>query len=306
MRIAFLGTPEFALPSLQMLIDAGHEISVFTQPDRPKGRHGALTPPPTKVLAVKYGLPVYQFEKIRLPEGIEALKAIKPDLMVTAAFGQILSKENLDIPTYGCINVHGSLLPKYRGAAPVQWAIIDGETVTGVTTMLTDVGLDTGDMLLKREVEIGLEETGGELMERLSFVGASLLKETIEKLQNGTLQREKQNEDMATKCPMLKKEHGKVDFLKSAKVVHNLVRGVTPWPGAYAFLEEETVKLHKVFLTGVKATGNPGTCAVENDRLFVNTVDELIEIVELQFAGGKRMAASAAIRGRSLIGKVLQ
>jgi methionyl-tRNA formyltransferase len=172
--------------------------------------------------------------------------------------------------------------------------------------MLTNVGLDTGDMLLKRAVEIGPEETGGELMERLSIVGAELLKETIEKLQNGTLKREKQNEAEATKCPMFKKEHGKVDFTKSAKAVHNLVRGVTPWPGAYAFLEEETVKLHKTSLTGLKASGNPGTCAVENDRLFVNTSDERIEVVELQFAGGKRMAASAAIRGRSLIGKAFQ
>lgn len=305
MRIAFLGTPEFALPSLQMLIDSGHDIAVFTQPDRPKGRHGELTPPPTKVLAVKCGLPVYQFEKIRLPEGVAALKAFRPDLMVTAAFGQILSKENLDIPAHGCINVHGSLLPKYRGAAPIQWAIINGETVTGVTTMLTDVGLDTGDMLLKRAVEIGLEETGGELMGRLSFVGAELLKETIEKLQNGTLKREKQNEADATKCPMLKKEHGKVDFTKSAKVVHDLVRGVTPWPGAYAFLGEETVKLHKTCLTGVKASGTAGICTVENERLFVNASDERIEILELQFAGGKRMAASSAVRGRPLIGKVL-
>ncbi|HWS29073.1 MAG TPA: methionyl-tRNA formyltransferase [Clostridia bacterium] len=306
MRIAFLGTPEFALPSLQMLVDAGHEVALFTQPDRPKGRHGELTPPPTKVLAVNCGLPVYQFEKIRLPEGVAALRAFAPDLMVTAAFGQILSKENLDIPRYGCINVHGSLLPKYRGAAPVQWAVINGETVTGVTTMLTDVGLDTGDMLLKRAVEIGSEETGGELMERLSIVGAELLKETIEKLQAGTLEREKQNEAEATKCPMLKKEHGKVDFTRSAKEVHDLVRGVTPWPGAYAFLEDETVKLHKTRLTGSKASDTAGTCVAENERLFVNAADERIEILELQFAGGKRMAAEAALRGRSLTGKAFQ
>ena len=175
MRIAFCGTPDFAVPSLQMLIDEGHELALFTNPDKPKGRKGELTPPPTKVLAEKHGIPVYQFEKIRRPEGIEALRAFAPDLMVTAAFGQILSAENLSIPKYGCINVHGSLLPKYRGAAPIQWSIIEGEKITGVTTMLTDVGLDTGDMLLRREVEIGENETAGELFDRLAAIGAELL-----------------------------------------------------------------------------------------------------------------------------------
>lgn len=308
MKIAFLGTPEFALPSLQMLVDEGHELAVFTQPDRPKGRHGDLTPSPVKELAHRYGLPVYQFEKIRMPEGIAALKAFAPDLMVTAAFGQILSRENLDIPVHGCINVHGSLLPKYRGAAPVQWAVINGETVTGVTTMLTDVGLDTGDMLLKRETEIGPEETSGELMERLSFIGAELLRETIFALQNGTLAREKQNEAEATKCQLLKKEHGKADFTKTAREVHNLVRGVTPWPGAYAFLGGEPVKLHKTRLTGMPKKGAVGECAVASpeEGLFVNAADELVEILELQFAGGKRMEASAALRGRALLGKVMK
>ena len=308
MKIAFLGTPEFALPSLQMLVDEGHEIAVFTQPDRPKGRHGELTPPPVKELAVRYGLPVYQFEKIRLPDGVAALKWVAPELMVTAAFGLLLSKENLDIPLHGCINVHGSLLPKYRGAAPVQWAVVNGETVTGITTMLTDVGMDTGDMLLKREVEIGPEETGGELMERLSYIGAELLKETIAALQNGTLTREKQNETEATKCPMLKKEHGKVDFSKNAREVHNLVRGVTPWPGAYAFLGGEPVKLLKVRRTGLRAEGEAGVVAVASPQegLFVNAADELVQILELQFAGGKRMEASSALRGRSLLGKVFQ
>ena len=187
MRIAFCGTPDFAVPSLQMLIDEGHELALFTNPDKPKGRKGELTPPPTKVLAEKHGIPVYQFEKIRRPEGIEALRAFAPDLMVTAAFGQILSAENLSIPKYGCINVHGSLLPKYRGAAPIQWSIIEGEKITGVTTMLTDVGLDTGDMLLRREVEIGENETAGELFDRLAAIGAELLKETIECLEKGEL-----------------------------------------------------------------------------------------------------------------------
>ena len=163
MKIAFLGTPEFALPSLSMLIEEGHELAVFTQPDRPKDRGRSIAMPPVKELALAHGVPVYQFERIRDEEGLEALRAFAPDLMVTAAFGQILSSENLSVPRYGCINVHGSLLPKYRGAAPIQWAIINGESVTGVTTMMTDVGLDTGDMLLKCETEIGEDETAGEL-----------------------------------------------------------------------------------------------------------------------------------------------
>lgn len=307
MRIAFLGTPEFALPSLEMLTEEGHELAVFTQPDRPKGRHGEPVPPPVKVLALQKGLPVYQFEKIRASEGVEALRSFAPDLMVTAAFGQLLSEENLKIPVFGCINVHGSLLPKYRGAAPVQWAIINGETVTGVTTMLTDIGLDTGDMLLKRTVEIGDNETGGELMERLSRVGASLLKDTLLALQSGTLKREKQIEAAATKCRMLKKEHGKADFTKTAREVHNLVRGVTPWPGAYAFLDGEPMKLHKTRLTGLPARGAAGECAVASaaEGLFVNAADELVEVLELQFASGKRMEASRALCGRALLGKVL-
>jgi methionyl-tRNA formyltransferase len=205
MKIAFLGTPEFALPSLDMLYQSGHELGVFTQPDRPVGRHAVLTPPPTKAYALEHSIPVFQFEKIRLPEGVEALKAFAPDLMVTAAFGQILSAENLAIPKYGCINVHGSLLPKYRGAAPIQWAIINGETETGITTMMTDVGMDTGDILLVDRVSIGENETAGELFERLSVLGAETLKRTITALEAGTLVRIPQVESQATKCPCLKK-----------------------------------------------------------------------------------------------------
>lgn len=300
MKIAFLGTPEFALPSLEALISAGHEIAVFTQPDRPRGRKAELTPPSVKALALQHGLPVHQFEKIRLPQGVEALERFAPELMVTAAFGQLLSKENLSIPAHGCINVHGSLLPKYRGAAPVQWAVINGERVTGVTTMLTDEGLDTGDILFKQETEIGANETGGELMERLSHIGAALLLKTIGALQNGTLTRVKQNESEATKCSMLKKEHGKIDFSMPAQRVHDRARGVTPWPGAYALNGDETVKLHKLRLTGEKAAGAAGTCLMENNRLYVNAADELLEIAELQFAGARRMEAAAALRGRSL------
>lgn len=305
MRIAFLGTPDFALPSLEMLIEEGHELALFTNPDRPKGRHGALTPPPAKVLAQKRGIPVFQFEKIRLPQGVAALRAFAPELMVTAAFGQILSQENLNIPPLGCINVHGSLLPKYRGAAPIQWAIINDERVTGVTTMLTEAGLDTGPILLKRETPIGENETAGELFDRLSVMGAALLKETIAALTAGTLNPQPQNHAEATKCTMIRKETGRVDFSKTARQVHDLVRGVCPWPGAYAELGGEAVKLWQTRMSARPGEGEIGQCVVADPRegLFVQTADGLLEVTELQFPGGKRMASKAALLGHPMQGK---
>ena len=307
MKIAFLGTPEFALPSLDMLFQSGHALGVFTQPDRPVGRHAVLTPPPTKVYAIEHGVPVFQFEKIRLPEGLEALKTFAPDLMVTAAFGQILSAENLAVPKYGCINVHGSLLPKYRGAAPIQWAVINGETETGITTMMTDVGMDTGDILLVDRVSIGENETAGELFKRLSVLGAETLKRTIAALEAGTLVRTSQDESQATKCPMLKKEHGKIDFDRTAREVHNLVRGTNPWPGAYALLEGEPLKLHGTRLTDLDCGSAPlGTLKGEaKSGLFVRCADGWLEIAELQASGSKRMSAKDFVKGHPLDGRVL-
>ena len=307
MRIAFLGTPEFALPSLRMLIESGHELAVFTQPDRPVGRHKTPEAPPVKLLAQEYGIPVFQFEKIRRPEGVEALRGFAPDLMVTAAFGQILSAENLSVPKYGCINVHGSLLPRYRGAAPIQWSVIDGETVTGITTMLTDVGMDTGDILLQEKTAIGPDETAGELYDRLSLIGADLLKKTLSALSDGTLQRTPQDESLATKCPMLKKEHGKIVFSKTASGVHNLVRGVNPWPGAYAMLGGEPLKIWKTALTNKESAGSvPGTLfGSGKEGLFVQCADRPVEILELQAPGGKRLDAAAFLRGRNISGSVL-
>ena len=307
MRIAFLGTPEFALPSLRMLIGGGHELAVFTQPDRPVGRHKTPEAPPVKLLAEQYGIPVFQFEKIRRPEGVEALRGFAPDLMVTAAFGQILSAENLAVPKYGCINVHGSLLPKYRGAAPIQWSVINGETVTGITTMLTDVGMDTGDILMQEETVIGPDETAGELYERLSLIGAELLKKTIASLEAGTLVRTPQDEASATKCPMLKKEHGKIDFSKNALDVHNLVRGVNPWPGAYALLDGEPLKIWKTALTDRDSSGSvPGTLSGSTkEGLFLQCADRPVEIVELQAPGGRRLDAVTFLRGRNIAGSVL-
>ncbi len=307
MKIAFLGTPDFALPSLEMLYNSGHELAVFTQPDRPVGRHAKLTPPPTKVFALQHGLPVYQFEKIRLPEGVTALKAFAPDLMVTAAFGQILSAENLLIPKFGCINVHGSLLPKYRGAAPIQWAIIDGETETGITTMMTDVGMDTGDILLTDCVTIGEDETAGELFDHLAVLGAETLRRTIDALTAGTLTRTPQDESQATKCPMLKKEHGKLDFNQSTQAVHNRVRGTNPWPGAFALFNGEPLKIHKTRRTDVSLGDAEIGMLRQSGKasLFVCCKDGWLEILELQAAGSKRMLAADYLKGHAMEGTVL-
>lgn len=307
MKIAFLGTPEFAIPSLDMLVAGGHTLCVFTQPDRPVGRHLTLTPPPTKAYALERHIPVYQFEKIRLPEGVAALKAFAPDLMVTAAFGQILSAENLAIPKYGCINVHGSLLPKYRGAAPIQWALINGERETGITTMMTDVGMDTGDILLTDRISISDDVTAGELFETLAALGAETLRRTILALEAGTLKRTPQDEAQATKCPMLKKEHGKLIFSESARNVHNRVRGTNPWPGAYAFLDGELLKIHKTQMTDeTMECETPGLLRGNaKTGLFVCCSDGWLEILELQANGGKRMLAKSFLAGCPLEGKVL-
>jgi methionyl-tRNA formyltransferase len=290
-----------------MLYRNGYELAVFTQPDRPAGRHAALTPPPTKVYALERGIPVYQFEKIRLQDGVSALKAYAPDLMVTAAFGQILSGENLSVPKYGCVNVHGSLLPKYRGAAPVQWAIIDGESQTGVTTMMTDIGMDTGDILFADSVDINADETAGELLARLAVLGAGTLHRTIAAIESGTLVCKPQDDAQATKCPILKKEHGKLEFSQSAQAVHNRVRGTNPWPGAYALLDGCAIKIHKTKpsdrQTGLEPVGS--LTGNKKDGLFVRCADGWLEILELQSTGGKRLKASDYLLGKSLEGRVL-
>lgn len=307
MRIAFLGTPEFAIPSLSMLHARGDELHVFTQPDRPVGRHGTLTPPPAKAYAIAHGIAVSQFDRIRSAEGVAALKAFAPDLMVTAAFGQLLSAENLAIPTHGCINVHGSLLPKYRGAAPIQWAVINGETRTGVTTMLTDIGMDTGDILLFDETDIPPNETAGELYDRLAGIGAGTLARTLQALEAGTLKRIPQNEAQATKCVMLKKEHGKLDFAQPAQQAHDRVRGTNPWPGAYATLAGEPLKIWQTRICADDSFSDvPGTCRETPDsRLLVQCADRPLELVTLQAPGGKRLDAKAFLRGRPLGGKTL-
>ena len=237
MRIVFMGTPEFGVPSLEALVRAGYDVvGVITQPDKPKGRGNKLQMSPVKEAALRHGLPVLQPVRIRL-DGVEELRALKPDLCVTAAFGQILSQEILDIPRIGTVNVHSSLLPKYRGSAPVNWAIIQGETHTGVTTMMTDKGLDTGDILLTREMDILPGETAEELTKRMAPVGAELLLETIRRLEAGDCPRTPQNHAEMTYFPMLKKEMGDIDWGLSAREICCRVRGLTPWPGAYTAMD---------------------------------------------------------------------
>lgn len=316
MRIAFLGTPEFAVPSLEMLIASGHEIEVFTQPDRRKDRGHALAMPAVKEAALRAGLTVHQFERIRSEEGLAALRAFAPNLMVTAAFGQLLSAENLAVPEYGCINVHGSLLPKYRGASPIQTAIIEGERVTGVTTMLTALGMDTGDILLMRETEIGENETYGELYERLSVIGAELLRDTIAALEDGALERIPQDEALATRCRPIKKKDAEIDFSMPSKRVHDLVRGLNPAPAAYAMLDLANVKIYETRLIEDPAcfknidltaySDAPcGTIVLADAKrgIAVRTGDGFIEITSLQFPNGKRLEARAAANGKKLLGR---
>lgn len=306
MRIAFLGTPEFALPVLQALIDRGDTLAVFTQPDRPVGRKAVLTPPPTKVLAAQHGIPVYQFEKIRADEGVAALTAFAPDLMVTAAFGQLLSAKNLAIPRLGTINVHGSLLPKYRGASPIQTAILNGDATTGVTTMFTDVGMDTGDMLLKREVAILPDDTYATLSDRLSKVGAALFIETLDALEAGTLRRTPQNDAEATVCHLIQKQDGKLDFSAPMQSVHNRVRAMNPWPIAFALLDGQPLKIYETALSALPADDVPvGMLKCVNKKLYVRCADGYLEIRTLQAPGKKCMPAESYLCGCNLMGKQL-
>ncbi len=303
MRIVFMGTPQFAVPSFEALIGRGYQVvGAFTQPDRPAGRGHQLASCPVKAAAARAGVPVFQFQKIRSDEGVEALTSLSPDLCVTAAFGQILSQKVLDIPALGTVNVHASLLPAYRGAAPVNWCLIEGETVTGVTTMMTDKGIDTGDILLQRQAPVAPEETAGELLARLSVIGAELLLETLEKLEAGTCPRTKQDEARASYFPMLKKEMGRIDFHQSAERIANLVRGLNPWPGAYALLPEGQLKVHKVRPAAAERTGRPGEIleAGAKKGLVVACGDGAIEILEMQAPNAKPMTAKAYLAGKRL------
>ncbi len=299
-RTVFMGTPDFALATFEGLLDFGlNLVGVYTQPDRPSGRGNKLTPPPVKVLAESRGIPVHQPAKLRAPEVVAELRLLAPDLIVVVAYGQILPKSVLEIPRHGCINVHASLLPHYRGAAPINKAIIDGETETGITTMLMDVGLDTGDMLVKLATPIGPFETAGELHDRLALLGRDAIEETLRRLCAGTLEPQQQDDSQSCYAPLLKKEDGRIDWSRSAVEIHNQVRGLDPWPGAYTTLDGETLKLAAT--APEDGGGEPGTVLADAaDGVRVACGGGVLKIGALQLPGKKRLAAAEFLRGRAL------
>ena len=302
-RIVFMGTPQFAVPSLMALADAGYSIvGAFTQPDRPAGRGNRLTACPVKQTAQALGIPVFQFEKIRRPEGVAQMRALAPDLAVTAAFGQILTQELLDIPVHGTLNVHASLLPAYRGAAPINWCIINGEKKAGVTIMRTDAGIDTGDMLRAVSTPIGELETAGELTERLSVLGAKLLAETLPDYLAGRIVPQKQDPALASRQPMLDKSMGEIDWTRPATAIACQVRGLNPWPCAYTDMAEGRLKIYLARPMYSDAQALPGTVIVSGARegLVVRCGEGALEILELQAPGGKRMTAKTYLMGRTI------
>ena len=304
MKAVFMGTPDFAVPTLQKMIDMGIEITaVVTQPDKAKGRGKKVIYSPVKECALAHDLPVYQPVRIRKePEFIQTLRDMQPDVIVVVAFGQILPKEILDIPRLGCVNVHASLLPKFRGAAPIQWSIIDGEEVTGVTTMLMDVGLDTGDMLLKGSLELAADETGGSLFDRLSTLGANLCAEALEKLPKGELKPEKQGESPTEYARMLTKDMGNLNWNESAEKLERLIRGLNPWPSAYTKLGDKTLKIWsaRVCERAVENAACGEIIRVTKETVCVACGEGALEITELQLQGKKRMDTGAFLRGYHL------
>jgi methionyl-tRNA formyltransferase len=308
MRIIFMGTPEPAVPTLKQLIEQGHEVlAVFTQPDRPVGRHQVLTPPPVKLLAEQHGMAVYQPEKIKNNEEVrQVFQSLAPDLTVVVAYGRILPPWLLAIPKLGCVNVHFSLLPKYRGAAPVNWAIARGEPETGVTTMLMDEGMDTGPILLQRKCELGSDETAPELMERLALVGAELLSETLEGIQSGSVAPVPQDHSQATSAPMLKREDGLIDWNLTAQEIRNRLRGFQPWPGAWTMLKGTRLMIWR-------AEAEPGSSEAER-HVLPGTLSEMrkdafaigcgggsqLIVKEVQLEGKKRLGAGEFLRGAHL------
>lgn len=300
LRLVFMGTPEFAAASLQKLIGRGEKVAaIVTQPDRPKGRGQKLLAPPVKLLAEAHGIPALQPARVRAPEFIGAMKELAPDLIVVVAFGQILPKDLLEIPRHGCINVHASLLPRYRGASPINRCIIDGATETGVTTMQMDAGLDTGDMLLKKATSIGPDEDAQSLHDRLALIGAEALAETLDLLATGRLIPEKQDDRLASYSPMLKKEDGCIDWDREPRTIRNMVRGLTPWPGAYTFLDGKTVKIYRCRVAG--GSGVPGTL-LQADRsgLVVACRGGGLLIEELQLEGKKRLSTRDFLAGYNI------
>ncbi|MCI8992576.1 MAG: methionyl-tRNA formyltransferase [Eubacterium sp.] len=301
MKIIFMGTPDFSVGTLKALIEAGHEVTlVVTQPDKPKGRGNVMQCSPVKEAALEYGLPVYQPKKIREPECIDFLKGYEADIIVVIAFGQILPKEILEMPKYGCVNVHASLLPKYRGAAPIQWAVINGEETTGVTTMKMDEGLDTGDMILSVEVPVDRKETGGSLFEKLEKAGANLCVETLAAIETGTAVYTPQNHEQATMTRIIHKKLGFIDFKKSAIEIERMIRGLNPWPSAYTKLNGKILKIWEadVIMSGGDNRPDTGTVVFSGpEGIGIQTGQGILVLKEIQLEGRKRMSAEAFLRG---------
>ena len=299
MKIIFMGTPDFAVGTLEAIIEAGHEVVlVVTQPDKPKGRSGALQFTPVKECALAHNIEVFQPTRIRLEENVEYLRKYEADIMVVAAFGQILPKSILEMKKYGCINVHASLLPKYRGAAPIQWAVINGDEVTGVTIQQMDIGVDTGDIILTKELPIDKEETGGGLFDKLAVIGAEACVEALKQIENGTATRTPQNHEEATHVSMISKEFGDIDWNRSAVEIERLIRGLNPWPSAYTTLEGKTFKIWKAKVVAEDSAYGPGGIAkVTKDIIQVQTGEGMLELLEVQLEGKKRMETDAFLRG---------
>ena len=299
MKIVFLGTPDFAVLPLNAVYEKVKDdlIAVVCNKDKPVGRRQVLTAPPTKVFAEQHGIPVFQYDSIR-KEGVEDLKRLAPDLMITCAFGQILSQEILDIPTFGVINIHASLLPKYRGASPIQYAILNGETETGITIMKTDIGIDTGDIILQEKIPIESKETGGELFDRLSVLGADCIKKTLDLIYGGNVVYTKQDESNATFTKMIKKEHALIDWSKNSKEIVDLIRAYNPFPVAYTFLFGQPFKIFSAEISDLK--GNAGEVLSSEGGIVVGTSDGSVVLTKVCIAGGKVMSATDFLRGNKV------
>lgn len=294
-----MGTPDFAVATLEEIIKAGHEVVlVVSQPDKAVGRSRALKYTPVKACAIQHGIEVYQPEKVKNTECIAYLRSFAPDIIIVEAFGQIIPRAILDLPKYGCVNVHASLLPKYRGAAPIQWAVINGDTVTGVTTQRMDEGIDTGDMIMKEEVIIREDETGGSLFERLSEAGAKLCVKTIAAIAEGTAVYTPQDASKATHTSKISKEMGSIDWTKDAKAIECLIRGLDPWPSAYTRLDNKTLKIWKAKVVSHEKAAAPGCIVkVEKDAIYVQTGNGILKLTEIQIEGKKRMPVEAFLNG---------
>ena len=302
MRIVFMGTPDFSVNALENIVKAGHDVvGVITQPDKPKGRGEKMQYTPVKEKALELELDVYQPQRVKEPEFIDKLKEMNPDAIVVIAFGQILPKAILDMPKYGCINVHASLLPKYRGAAPIQWSVIDGEKETGVTTMYMNEGLDTGDIIDKVVVPIDEKETGGSLFDKLAIEGGKLILKTLIELENGTAVRTPQDDSKSNYAGMINKQLGKIDFNKSAKEIERLIRGLNPWPSAYTKMDGKTLKIWDADVDDSENDSAPGTITeVGKDFIRVATGKGSLKILELQLEGKKRMKTRDFLNGAKI------